>query len=369
MIADVVLDGVRGFVDRGAIPGAVVGVLQHGEISLANAGALSTDTVVRASSNTKPLIAALTLAMADDGVLALDDPVERFLPELAGRRVLRHLDAALDDTVPANRLVTIDDLLTMRLGFGFAFEAPCRAVQAADEAGLGMGPPDPSMPLTPDKWIARFAQLPLLEQPGEVWRYEMSYAVLGVLLARAAAMPLDRLLQERLLDPLGLSNTGFVAPPGRLPPCYAAAESGLVLFDDAVDSRWSRPPSFPDARNGVVSTAADLLGFAGMLLDGGRGVLSGDAVTAMTTDQLTAAQRRSTTAAAFLDGMGWGYGVQVSAPVRRYGWGGGLGTLWYSWPDYHGAAVLLTQVLPPTPDLVSAFADAAQEALSATTPD
>lgn len=342
MIA-VVLDAIRPYVDRGQVPGAVVGVRRDGEVSLAAAGtaqagggpAMDVDAVVRISSNTKPLAAALALSLAGNGLLALDDPVGRFVPELAGRRVLRRLDGALDDTVPARRPVTIEDLLTMRLGFGFVFEAECPTLSTAAGAGLGIGPPDPAVPLTPDAWISRFAELPLLEQPGTVWRYDLAYGVLGVVLTRAGGQPLEQLLRERLLDPLGMVDTGFVAPPGRLPPCYAVDASGLVVFDGATDSRWATAPSFPDARGGLVSTAVDLLRFAGALLDGGVGVLTPDAVATMTTDHLTPEQRRGPSAHAFLDGAGWGYGVQVlarehDAAVRmpRYGWGRGLGTLW-----------------------------------------
>ena len=378
MTARQVMEAIRPYVDRGDVPGAVVGVCRDGEVSLDAGGAtaldggtpLSVDTLMRVSSNTKPMAAALTLVLAEDGVLALDDPVERFVPELAGHRVLRRLDASLEDTVPAERPATVEDLLTMRLGFGFVFEGDCPVLGLAAEAQLGIGPPDPSVPLTPDTWIARFAELPLLEQPGTVWRYDLAYGVLGVVLARAGGRPLEELLRERVLDPLGMAETDFVAPPGRLPPCYAIGESGLVMFDDASNSRWATAPSFPDARGGLVSTAADLLRFASALLNGGNGVVTADAVTAMTTDHLTPQQRRSPSALAFLGGSGWGYGVQVltaenDASVRmpRYGWGGGLGTLWYSWPDQRTAAVLLTQVLPPSRELISAFTSGVETVL------
>jgi CubicO group peptidase (beta-lactamase class C family) len=330
---------------------------------------MTVDTLVRISSNTKPMAAVLALSLAEEGALALNDPVERFVPELAERRVLARLDAPLEDTVAAERSVTVGDLLTMRLGFGFVFEADCPAVAAASDAGLGMGPPDPSVPLDPDAWIARFAELPLLEQPGTVWRYELAYAVLGVVLARAGGRPLDELLRVRLFDPLGMTDTAFVAPPGRLPPCFAASEAGLVVFDAAVDSRWAATPAFPDARSGLVSTAADLLRFAGALLDAGAGVIAPAAVAAMTTDRLTPEQRGGPSAQIFLDGAGWGYGVQVvpandDASGPRYGWGGGLGTLWYSWPNHKAAAVLLTQVLPPSSELVSTFVTAAERAVT-----
>ncbi|MBO0866739.1 MAG: serine hydrolase, partial [Mycobacterium sp.] len=139
-------------------------------------------------------------------------------------------------------------------------------------------------------------------------------------------------------------------------------------FDPATDSRWASQPAFPDARGGLVSSAANMLQFAGALLDGGRGVLSPDSITAMTIDRLTIEQRNAPSARLFLDGYGWGYGVQVVPPgpasAARYGWGGGLGTLWYTWPEQHGAAVLLTQVLPPAPELVATFLDAAEDALT-----
>src|SRR3954453_7226973 len=117
--------GAGGRAGRG--PGAIVGVRHRGDTTVEATGTtgpgrtdpLRTDSVLRISSNTKPVVAALTLLLAQDGVLGLDDPVERFVPELAHRRVLRRLDGPLDDTVPADRPMTVDDLLTMRMGFGF----------------------------------------------------------------------------------------------------------------------------------------------------------------------------------------------------------------------------------------------------------
>lgn len=380
MTAATLADALGPLVDAGEVPGAVVGVLRDGDVWLQALGAtrpdggppLEVDAVFRISSNTKPLAAALTLVLAERGALALTDPVERFVPELAGRRVLRRIDGPLDDTVPAERPVTVDDLLTMRLGFGFAFGADSPAVRAAAEAGLGMGPPDPSNPLTPDEWIARFAELPLLEQPGTAWRYELAYAVLGVVLARAAGRPLDVLFREELLGPLGMLDTGFVAPAGRLPPCFARRDAGLAVFDDDAGSRWSTPPAFPDARGGLVSTARDLLRFAAALLDGGGGILSERSVRLMTCDHLTPAQRGGPSARAFLREGGWGYGVQVVTPadspsirVARYGWAGGLGTLWWSWPERRAAAVLLTQVTPPSGALFDAFTGASERGLDA----
>jgi CubicO group peptidase (beta-lactamase class C family) len=372
MQANQVMSAIAAEVRAGRVPGAIVGVRHRGETTVEATGTtgpgrtdpLRTDSVLRISSNTKPMVAALLLAQ--DGVLALGDPVERFVPELADRRVLRRLDAPLDDTVPADRPMTVEDLLTMRMGFGFVFEGDCPALARATELGLGFGPPDPGGPPDPDEWVARFATLPLLEQPGAVWRYELSFAVLGVLLARAAGRPLDVLLAERLLDPLAMTGTGFVADPARLVPAYVRQQGDLALFDGVADSRWLTSPAFPDGRGGLVSTADDLLRFAGMLLDGGAGPLSPASIAAMTTDHLTPDQREGP-AAAFLDSGGWGYGVGIGrTPVgRRYGWAGGLGTLWYSWPDHDLAAVLLTQVTPPEGAVYEAFTGAIESALGA----
>ncbi|MDH6132579.1 CubicO group peptidase (beta-lactamase class C family) [Kitasatospora sp. MAA4] len=356
---------VSSHVEAGAVPGAVVGVACGSGVRVEGVGALRGDAVVRISSLTKPLVAALTLMLVDEGVLALDAPIERWVPELAARRVLRRLDGPLDDTVVADRSITVEDLLTMRMGFGFVFDTPCPVLERAAEAGLGFGPPDPSVLLTPDAWVGRFAELPLMHQPGAEWMYELSFAVLGVLLARAGEQPLDVLLRERLLDPLDMADTGFEVPfaaRGRLVPCYTPGEDGLSVFDGAADSRWNRRPTFPDARGGLVSTAADYLRFARMLLAGGvhegRRLLSEFSVAAMTSDRLGAVGARSRSAEVFLSaGAGWGHGVEVvgNSASRRYGWGGGLGTTWYSFPELDVAAVLFTQCLPPPEPLVTEF--------------
>jgi CubicO group peptidase (beta-lactamase class C family) len=172
-------------------------------------------------------------------------------------------------------------------------------------------------------------------------------------------------MTDRLFAPLGMTETAFVADPERLVPAFVRREGALAPFDGVVDSRWSASPRFPDGRGGLVSTAGELLRFAGMLLDDGGGLLTPASVTAMTTDQLTPEQRAGPSATTFLDSGGWGYGVGVSdaSSGRRYGWGGGLGTLWYSWPDHDLAAVLVTQVLPPCAELFDAFTNAVESGL------
>ncbi|QNE21432.1 beta-lactamase family protein [Kribbella qitaiheensis] len=359
----------EGLVAAGEVPGVVVGVTDGERQWVRSVGVdrpggevLPGDAVFRVSSMTKPLMGALTLRLVDDGVLALDDPVGRWLPELAGQRVVRRLDGPVEDTVAAESVPTVEDLLVMRLGFGFAFEVDqCPVADAAVQAGLGMGPPLPSaVSHEPDEWVRRFAELPLMEQPGRHWRYEFAYAVLGVVLSRASGVDLPALLADRVLNPLGMSDTGFVVPEHareRLIPCFT---NGSAVFDGVADSDWLGAPAFPHAGGGLVSTAADYLTFAGSLL-------SGDS-SAMTVDRLTPEQRLGASAQIFLDGEGWGYGVQVrrSGPgiPARYGWGGGLGTLWYNYPDHGIGAVLMTQHLPPSPATIATLTDTLDAALA-----
>src|SRR5580692_3197093 len=169
-------------VERGELPGLVALVSRRGEVEVEVVGAkaagvadpMRRDTIFRIASMTKPVTAAAAMTLVEEGKLRIDEPVERFLPELANRRVLRRLDAPLDDTVPAVRSITVRDLLTFRMGFGIVFGPPdaLPILRAARALELGaFGPPKPLEPPPPDEWMRRFATLPLMHQPGERWMY------------------------------------------------------------------------------------------------------------------------------------------------------------------------------------------------------
>ncbi len=357
-------------VERGNVPGAVALISYHDEVHIETVGTkavtgnqpMARDTIFRISSMTKPLAAAATMLAVEEGRFQLDDPVDALLPELAGRSVLKQIDGSLEDTVPANRPITVRDLLTMRMGFGFILEPSSTYPlhQAATELGVMPGPPLPMTPLSPDEWLRRFATLPLMYQPGANFTYQTPFSVLSVLLERAAEQPLETLLRERIFGPLGMKDTSFSVPPeklDRLTSCYtASAQPGaLELYDDAKDSAWRTPPRLPDAGGGLVSTVDDYLAFGQMMLDGGtyRGerILKRASVEAMTTNQLTPEQQAS--GGFFLDGgRGWGLGVSVltdgddvAVGAGRFGWDGGLGTSWYSDPSEGLVGILMTQVL------------------------
>lgn len=332
---------------RGAWQGAV------GRRDLASGQPLRPDAIFDIASMTKPMLATLALMLVEEGVLALDAPVQRWLPELADRRVLRHLDSELDDTVPAARPITVEDLLTLRLGIGAVMAPPGRyPIQRAIAAsGTEAGFDRPR--LTPDAWIAALGRLPLMAQPGERWLYHTGFDVLAVLLARAGGCPLEQLLGERLLDPLGMVDTGFTVPARKLARVarrYTADDVGrLRPFDATPAGPAGEPLRFPSE---VYSTAADLLAFGRFLLAGGehagRSLLSPASVAAMTRDQITPAQKAiSPFFPGFWETHGWGYGLGLTlAPdgtVRRYGWGGGLGTDFACEPGRRLLAVLLSQ--------------------------
>jgi CubicO group peptidase (beta-lactamase class C family) len=303
------------------------------------------------------------MMLVEDGRLALDEPVDRLLPELADRRVLTRIDGPLDQTVPATRPITVEDLLTFRMGHGIIFEPgfqpPYPIITAADDLRLVMAQPDPRTPHQPDEWIRRFGTLPLMFQPGQRWQYNTGALVLGVLIARAARQPLETFLRKRLFQPLGMRHTGFSLPAGeasRLPGLYAAnPQTGqLELQPGSKPDEWARPPAFPSGAAGLASTADDYLAFSRLLLNQGvhhgRRLLSPESVRLLTTNHLTPQQLAD--AGPFpLTGRGWGYGMavsvapdEVSAP-GRCGWEGGYGTSWFNDPHNDLTAIALTQTV------------------------
>jgi CubicO group peptidase (beta-lactamase class C family) len=349
-------DIIEAAVARGDTPGVVAAVGRGDEGYLAAAGVMAVggppmqpDALFRISSITKPVTAAVVLSLVEDGAFGLDEPVDRLLPELANRRVLRRPDGPLTDTIAAERAVTTRDLLTFTWGFGmqgamFTAPEPWPIVTAVAERELGaFGPPQPDTTPEPDTWMARLGELPLLAQPGERWLYSAGSQVLGVLAARAAGAPFEDVMRERVLAPLGMDDTAFYADDTRRLATAYERRDGKLEVSDPPDGQWSRPPRFPDGAGGLVSTAEDLLRFGRMLLlPGANPVLTAETVAEMTRDQLTLAQRANTWPGfSFLDDRGWGYGVSVTE--WGYTWDGGLGTAWSNIPDQDLTVVVLTQ--------------------------
>ncbi len=357
-------------VERNELPGLVTLVAQGDRVHVDALGftafggsePMRRETPFRVASTTKPILAAAAMMLVEDGALALDDAVDRWLPELANRRVLKNIDGPLDDTVAAHRPITLFDLLTNRMGFGIilepSFDPPFPIVKAADALELALSRPDPRTPHAPDEWIKRFGTLPLLAQPGERWHYNVASLVLGVLLARVAGQSLDELFSARIFEPLEMHETGFWLPAEitqRLPSYYMTNfETGqLELRDVSTPAEWASPPALPSGAGGLLSTIDDLLAFARLLLNkgvyDGRRLLSEESVKLMTTNHLTPEQIAG--GGVFLGGRGWGFGMGVVTepdadwPVPgRYGWSGGYGTTWFNDPHRGIVAIAMTQV-------------------------
>ncbi|WKD30676.1 serine hydrolase domain-containing protein [Streptomyces xanthophaeus] len=366
-------------VGDGSLPGAVALVAHGDDVEVAAVGSLDTagtapmarDSLFRIASVTKPVTAAATMMLVEDGLLALDVPVARWLPEIAEPTVVRTPSAPLDDVVAADRPITVADLLTFRAGYGFPADFSLPAV-APLFGGLKQGPPRPQEVAEPDVWMAVLGRIPLLHQPGEAWLYNTCSDILGVLIARATGQPFQDVLAERVFEPLGMRDTAFAVPPGQLhrfTSYYRAAPDGGTLeLVDAPDGEWSTLPAFPSGAGGLVSTVDDLYAFGRMLLaggayGGGRRLLSADSVRQMTTDHLTAAQRAAGTL--FLEGQGWGFGGSVDVArldpwnvPGRYGWIGGTGTAAHIVPATGALTLLLTQrelTGPASPEVMREF--------------
>lgn len=333
-------------------------VLQVNEIGYRDVGArlpMTRDTVFRIASMTKPVTVAAAMSLVDQGRLRLSDPIDRWLPEFAAPRVLIDPAGPLDATTPAARTLTIEDLMAHRCGLGYAFSVPGPIAREYQRLPFGRGP---------DAWLAALAQLPLVDQPGHKVTYGHGTDVLGILLSRLEGKPLAQVFAERILEPLGMSDTGFcVSAETRSRGATMYRLDGGTLRDDVMGPMPIAMPRFPNAGGGLLSTADDYLSFARMLLAegmfNGTRVLSQESARAMRTDRLTAAQKRyPLLGAPFWVGRGFGLNLSVitdpakSQPLfgpggaGAFGWPGAYGTWWQADPTADLICVYLTQNMP-----------------------
>lgn len=385
-------DTLRRHVDSGQLPGLVAAISRRGAEHVVAIGTLGfdrtapmrRDTLFRMASVTKVITAVAAMILVEECRLRLDDPVDDFLPELANRKVLRTIDSALDETVPARRPITVRDLLTYRSGYGeVLFLSPTCPLQAAmAEARLPLS--TFYFPGTSDEFMRRLGALPLASQPGERWLYHMSAEILGVLIARASGMPLSAFLRERIFGPLGMEDTGFTVPPAqleRVATCYQKdfVTGAITPLEEARSELLVQPCTFESgAGDQLVSTLDDMLAFGRMMLNGGahgsERILSRLSVEAMTTDQLTAGQKAASPFFEdFWDSRGWGLGVSVvtrrddvAGVPGRYGWDGVFSTSLYMDPHEDMVGVLMAQCRPGAfrmPPVVRDFWTSAYQAI------
>ncbi|MGW6159863.1 serine hydrolase domain-containing protein, partial [Streptomyces sp. NPDC055144] len=240
-------------VDSGKIPGAVALFSKGDETHVETIGTMRhdggapmrRDTIFRMASTSKPVSIAAAMVLLDECRLRLDDPVERWLPELADRQVLKRLDGPLDETVPARRPITVRDVLTSTFGLGMDMTVLGTPIMnAVFEQGITPNLPEP-MP-EQDEWMRRLGTLPLMHQPGERWQYQISSDLVGVLVSRVTGQSFESFLRERIFEPLGMKDTGFHVPADqldRLPPLYAPdpVTGEFQVWDEAATGRHSTP--------------------------------------------------------------------------------------------------------------------------------
>jgi CubicO group peptidase (beta-lactamase class C family) len=321
---------------------------------------MAEDSIFRLASITKPITAAAVMMLVDDGRLGLADPVARWIPELADPMVVRTPSSALDDVVPARRPITVFDLLSSQAGYGFATDFGLPSIRAL--ATVQTDGRHPAAYPPPDEWIARLAALPLAYQPGEAWLYDTCSTLQGVLVERVTSGTLASFLTERVFGPLGMVDAAFAVPEAKRSRLTSYYRLGPELVDGP-GGEFTTEPAFALGNGGLTGTAADWLAFGRMLLSGGAGLLTPDAVRRMTTDHTTPAQRAA--GELFLNGQGWGFGGAVDITAAdpwsvpgRYGWVGGTGTCAHIDPSAGTVAILLTQmgaVSPVTPEWMRDF--------------
>ena len=337
-------DSIVEAIDAGLLAGAVTLVWRAGEVLQVNELGyrdvdaklpMQRDTIFRIASMTKPVTVAAAMSLVEDGTLALTDRVAQWLPELADMRVLVDPRGQLDRTVPAQRPITVEDLMTHRSGLAYVFTVSGPLADAYRKLPVRQDQ---------DRWLAELAALPLVHQPGERLTYSHATDVLGIVLSRLEGKPLSEVLTERILGPLGMSDTGFhVGPTGRrrAATMYQLDENN-VLRHDVMGPAPIVDPTFCTGGAGLWSTVDDYLTFARMLLAGGTldgvRVLSERSVTSMRTDRLTDEQKRHDfLGAPFWIGRGFGLNLSVvtdPAKSRQLFGPGGAGT--FSWPGAYG---------------------------------
>ena len=343
---------IGSMVDAGALAGAATLVWRDGKvIQSACVGwrdvearlPIQRDTLFRIASMSKPITSVAALMLFEEGRFTLDDPITRWAPEFSHMRVLRSPDGPLEQSDPAGRAITFEDLLTHRSGLTYgAFHTG--ALARAYEAALG-GEIDSHV--APDDWMAALAALPLIDQPGAAFHYGHSTDLLGFLIARMEDAPLGEVLKRRIFDPLGMKDSGFSVPVEK-----RDRRAGLYGFDEAgrlvkrlTATGGSTLPERPDDMRyvsggaGLWSTLDDYLAFARLFV--GAGAVDGvrllrpETLARMTTNHLTESQR----AGSWLLSAGHGFGLGVAVvlePEKRdvMPCGGGAGAV--GWPGAWG---------------------------------
>jgi len=371
---DPIAAAIGAIVDSGELAGAATLVWRDGTVvqnacigwrDLEARLPVERDTLFRIASMTKPITSVAALMLVEEGRIRLDDPVARWAPEFSRMRVLRAPTGPLDETDPAGRPITFEDLLTHRSGLTYA-DFHTGPIAEAYKQALGG---DIDSDIAPDDWIANLAALPLIDQPGAAFHYGRSTDLLGFLIARIEDAPLGDVLARRIFGPLGMKDTSFTVPPekrGRRARAHGFDAAGRLTVraappGGAAMSERPEGMAYVSGGQGLWSTLDDYLAFARVFV--GAGAVDGvrllrpATLALMTANRLTDSQRANSRLMGmpiFAAGHGFGLGVAVVLEPEKamlalcgggmgaVGWPGAYGGWWSADPAARSVLILLT---------------------------
>ena len=372
------------YVDAGRFPGTQLLVYRRGKIvhstvqgfaDIERKVPVKDDTIFRIYSMTKALTSVAFMMLVEEGRVALDEPVHKYIPEWKNLGVFQAGTYPAFLTKPPSRPMLIVDLMRHTSGLTYGFQQRSNVDAAYRETKIG----EVIKAGTLQTMIEDLAKIPLEFSPGEAWNYSVATDVVGYLVGKISEMPFEQFLKERILNPLGMNDTDFFVPKDkahRFAACYSADPNGgmtfhaterkssLTLQDDPTTSSFLSPPSFISGGGGLCSTAADYLTFCRALLNGGE--LGGVRLLGPKTLKLMASNHlpggvdlptmsRSLFSEASYNGIGFGLGFAVTMnPAQtliagspgEYAWGGAATTSFFIDPAEELITIFMTQVLP-----------------------
>jgi CubicO group peptidase (beta-lactamase class C family) len=372
------------YIESGRFPGTQLMVYRRGKVvhstvqgfaDIERKVPVKDDTIFRIYSMTKPITSVAFMMLVEEGRVALDEPVHKYIPEWKGLGVFLAGTTPAFLTRPPSRPMLIVDLLRHTSGLTYGFQQRSNVDAAYREMKIG----EVVKAGTLQSMIEDLAKIPLEFSPGEAWNYSVSTDVIGYLIGKISGKPFEQFLKERIFEPLGMNDTDFFVPADkahRFAACYsadpqggfnplAAAErkGGLTLQDDPATSSFLKPPSFISGGGGLCSTTADYLTFCRALLHGELGgvrLIGPKTLALMTANHLPGGRdlpemSRSLFSEAAYNGIGFGLGFSVTmnpaqtlipGSAGEYAWGGAATTSFWIDPAEELIAIFMTQVLP-----------------------
>ena len=360
------------YIETGKLPGALTVIQRRGQVAHFSAigladvergSAMKEDTIFRIYSMTKPITSVAFMMLVEEGKVALDDPVSKFIPSWSNLAVYAGGFMETFRTRRTERPMLMVDLLRHTSGLTYGFQQRTNVDAAYRKMKIG----EIEKSGTLDGMIESLSTLPLEFSPGTAWNYSVATDILGYLVGRISGMPFESFLKERLFGPLGMVDTDFFVPPekqSRFAANYTPVKGRMYLYDDPAKSSYLTPPSLVSGGGGLVSTASDYLRFTQMLVGGGAldGVryLSPKTLKLMTSNHIPGGRSLSEASVSLFsemsyEGVGFGLGFSVTTDPAAtlvpgtsgdFAWGGAASTYFWVDPKEDLIAIFLTQLLP-----------------------